>query len=106
MSDRIAVMYAGKLVEVGPKQDILSSPLHPYTEALLSAVPKTTQRRKRLVSRGEVPDLGNLPSGCVFHPRCQYATEQCKTEEPHLRDVGAGRIASCHLADSLTLQGI
>ena len=106
MSDRIAVMYAGKLVELGPKQDILSHPLHPYTEALLSAVPKTTQRRKRLVSKGEVPDLGNLPTGCVFHPRCKYAIDQCKTEVPQLRTISAGRTVSCHLAEKLTLEGI
>ncbi len=106
MSDRIAVMYAGKLVELGPKQDILSHPLHPYSEALLSAVPKTTQRRKRIVSRGEVPDLGNLPAGCVFHPRCKYATEQCRTAIPHLRTISPGRTVSCHLADTLALEGI
>jgi peptide/nickel transport system ATP-binding protein len=106
MSDRIAVMYAGKLVELGPKQDILSHPLHPYTEALLSAVPKTTQHRKRLVSKGEVPDLGNLPPGCVFHPRCKYATDQCRTEVPTLRSISPGRTVSCHLAEKLTLEGI
>ncbi len=106
MSDRIAVMYAGKMVEVGPKQELLSSPLHPYTEALLSAVPKMSQKRKRLVSRGEVPDLSRLPSGCVFHPRCKYATDICKNEEPHLREISPTRTVSCHLADKLTLEGI
>jgi peptide/nickel transport system ATP-binding protein len=106
MSDRIAVMYAGKLVEVGPKQAVLSQPLHPYTEALLSAVPKMSQRRKRLVSRGEVPDLGRLPSGCVFHPRCKYATDMCKTEVPTLRELTPGRTVSCHYAEKLTLEGI
>ncbi len=106
MSDRIAVMYAGKLVEVAPKEDVLRQPLHPYTEALLSAVPKISQKRKRLVSRGEVPDLGRLPSGCVFHPRCKYAIDICKTEEPHLREMAPGRTVSCHLAEKLSLEGI
>ncbi len=106
MSDRIAVMYAGKMVEVGPKQELLNKPLHPYTEALLSAVPKMSQKRKRLVSRGEVPDLSRLPSGCVFHPRCKYATDICKNEEPHLRELSPGRTVSCHLAEKLSLEGI
>jgi peptide/nickel transport system ATP-binding protein len=108
VSDRIAVMYAGKLVEVGPKQELLSHPKHPYTEALLAAVPKTTQRKRgmRLVSPGEPPDLANLPKGCVFVPRCKYAAEQCKEEAPHLRAVGGSAQVSCHLAESLTLQGI
>ncbi|HEY3290036.1 MAG TPA: oligopeptide/dipeptide ABC transporter ATP-binding protein [Anaerolineae bacterium] len=106
MSDRIAVMYAGKMVEVGPKQDLLTKPLHPYTEALLSAVPKMSQKRKRIVSRGEVPDLSRLPSGCVFHPRCKYAADICKTEVPVLRELMPGRTVSCHLAEKLTLEGI
>ena len=77
VSDRIAVMYAGKLVELDAKQELLSHPKHPYTEALLAAVPKPSQRKRgmRLVSPGEPPDLANLPKGCVFVPRCKYATE-------------------------------
>jgi len=108
VSDRIAVMYAGKLVELGPKQALLSHPKHPYTEALLAAVPKTTQRKRgmRLVSPGEPPDLANLPKGCVFVPRCKYATDRCKEESPELRNVGVNEFVSCHLAESLTLQGI
>jgi peptide/nickel transport system ATP-binding protein len=108
VSDRIAVMYAGKLVEVGPKQELLSHPKHPYTEALLAAVPKPSQRKRgiRLVSPGEPPDLANLPKGCVFVPRCKYAAEQCKEQSPGLRPVSNGAYVSCHLAESLTLQGI
>jgi peptide/nickel transport system ATP-binding protein len=108
VSDRIAVMYAGKLVELGPKQELLSHPKHPYTEALLAAVPKPSQRKRgmRLVSPGEPPDLGNLPKGCVFVPRCKYATDRCKEEMPQLREVGTGAFVSCHLAESLTLLGI
>jgi peptide/nickel transport system ATP-binding protein len=108
VSDRIAVMYAGKLVELNDKQELLSHPKHPYTEALLAAVPKPSQRKRgmRLVSPGEPPDLGNLPKGCVFVPRCKYATDRCKEEMPQLRQVGTGAFVSCHLAESLTLLGI
>jgi peptide/nickel transport system ATP-binding protein len=108
VSDRIAVMYAGKLVELGSKQELLSYPKHPYTEALLAAVPKTTHRKRamRLVSPGEPPDVANLPKGCVFVPRCKYAAEQCKEQSPTFRPVGSGAYVSCHLAESLTLQGI
>jgi peptide/nickel transport system ATP-binding protein len=108
MCDRIAVMYAGKLVELGTKMQVLTTPKHPYTEALLSSVPRTTSRTrsKRIVSSGEVPDLGNLPSGCVFHPRCKYAIDKCKTEAPQLRPMDDGRLVSCHRAEELALQGI
>ncbi len=108
VSDRIAVMYAGKLVELADKQELLSHPKHPYTEALLAAVPKPSMRKRgmRLVSPGEPPDLGNLPKGCVFVPRCKYATDRCKEEMPQLREVGTGAFVSCHLAESLTLLGI
>jgi peptide/nickel transport system ATP-binding protein len=108
MCDRIAVMYAGKLVELGTKSQVLTSPKHPYTEALLSSVPRTTSRTrsKRIISSGEVPDLGNLPSGCVFHPRCKYAIDKCKTEVPQLRAMDDGRLTSCHRAEEIELQGI
>ncbi len=108
VSDRIAVMYAGRLVELGPKQELLSHPKHPYTEALLAAVPKPSQRKQglRLVSPGEPPDLANLPKGCVFETRCKYAVEQCRVEPPELVEVERGSYVSCHLAKSLTLQGI
>jgi peptide/nickel transport system ATP-binding protein len=107
MADRIAVMYAGKMVEVSAKESLLTRPRHPYTEALLSAVPRRTSGRqsKRIVSAGEVPDLSNLPSGCVFHPRCKYAADRCKQQEPELRMVD-GELVKCHLAESLQLRGI
>jgi peptide/nickel transport system ATP-binding protein len=107
VSNRIAVMYAGKLVEVGPREEILRHPKHPYTEALLAAVPKLSQRKRnmRQVSPGEPPDLANLPDGCVFQPRCKYSAE-CSGEEPELRKVGDQMYVSCHLAESLALQGI
>ncbi|MBX3010528.1 MAG: ATP-binding cassette domain-containing protein [Caldilineaceae bacterium] len=108
ISDRIAVMYAGKLVEIGPKQELLSHPRHPYTELLLAAVPRTVERQRgyRLITPGEPPDLANLPKGCVFQNRCKYVKERCQQEEPELRAVGDDHFASCHFAEELQLQGI
>jgi len=108
ISDRIAVMYAGKLVELGPKQELLSHPKHPYTELLLAAVPRTVDRLRgqRTVTPGEPPDLGNLPKGCVFHPRCKYARDRCKVEEPTLRALRPDYHVSCHFAEELELRGI
>jgi peptide/nickel transport system ATP-binding protein len=107
ISDRIAVMYAGKLVEVGPKTELLQNPRHPYTEILLAAVPRTAQRKrgKRNVTPGEPPDLANLPKGCVFLPRCKYAQDMCKTVAPELRLIGTNWV-SCHFAETLQLRGI
>ncbi len=108
ISDRIAVMYAGKLVELGTKHELLSHPKHPYTELLLAAVPRTVDRLRgqRTVTPGEPPDLGNLPTGCVFHPRCKYARDICKVEEPKLRALRPDCHVSCHFAEELDLQGI
>lgn len=87
ISDRIAVMYAGKVVETGPTEDVISKPKHPYTQALLKAVPNLTTH-ELVPPTGEVPSLVNLPSGCRFHPRCPYVMDVCKTQEPALRKVG------------------
>ena len=109
ISDRIAVMYGGKLVEVGEKTELLANPKHPYSELLLAAVPRPSQRHTilRQITKGEPPDPANLPSGCVFHPRCRYAEDICRVEEPALRAVDStGSIVSCHLAEKLTLEGI
>jgi peptide/nickel transport system ATP-binding protein len=107
ISDRIAVMYAGKLVELGPKTELLENPRHPYTEVLLAAVPRTAERHrgKRNVTPGEPPDLANLPKGCVFVPRCKYAQDICREVAPELKQVGTN-LASCHFAESLQLQGL
>ncbi|WP_342593169.1 ABC transporter ATP-binding protein [Ramlibacter agri] len=98
--DRVAVMYAGRIVEIGKVQDVLGRPAHPYTEALLQALPKAGVRRKRLFQiPGEPPNLMDLPPGCAFLPRCHRATELCKTGVPPMVDLGAGRRAACwHLA--------
>jgi len=108
VADRVAVMYVGKLVEVSETEDLFHNPRHPYTEALLSAVPKTDPRlrTKRIVLEGDVADPANPPSGCYFHPRCRYARDRCRVESPQLRDIGAGHIVACHYADELSLRGI
>lgn len=109
MSDRILVMYAGKIIETGSRDEILRQPLHPYTEMLLKAVPKVSKRKSQRLqdaSSGEPPDLLNLPSGCVFHPRCPFAKDVCREEIPQLQTISDGRQVSCHLAEELTLQGV
>ena len=101
VSDRIAVMYLGKIVEISPAEELYQHPVHPYTEALLSAVPipdpDLSAARKQIVLEGDVPSPIAPPSGCRFHPRCRYATEICKTEEPPLVPHGSlGHLAACH----------
>jgi oligopeptide/dipeptide ABC transporter ATP-binding protein len=100
VSDRVAVMYLGKLVEMAPAAELYARPQHPYTEALLSAVPvpDPTRHVRRIVLEGDVPSPIAPPPGCPFHPRCRRAIERCKTEPPALREVGAGHLTACHLA--------
>jgi oligopeptide/dipeptide ABC transporter ATP-binding protein len=99
LATRLAVMYAGKLVETGACDAVYARPLHPYTEALLSAALPLhpSARRQRIVLSGEVPDPMNPPSGCRFHPRCPRAMPHCQTEEPAMREVEPGRFTACHL---------
>ncbi|HXF62482.1 MAG TPA: oligopeptide/dipeptide ABC transporter ATP-binding protein, partial [Caldilineaceae bacterium] len=108
IADRVAVMYVGKVVEVAETDALYRRPFHPYTEALISAVPKPdpTQQSKRIVLQGEIPDPANPPSGCYFHPRCPYVQERCRHETPSLREVAPGRFAACHYAESLDLRGV
>jgi peptide/nickel transport system ATP-binding protein len=101
VSDRIAVMYLGKIVELSPAEELHARPIHPYTEALLSAVPTVEtdareRQRSRVVLRGDPPSPVAPPSGCRFHTRCRYATEICSTVEPPLVDHGRGHVAACH----------
>jgi oligopeptide transport system ATP-binding protein len=100
VSDRIAVMYLGKIVELSPAEELYERPIMPYTEALLSAVPipdpRESEARERIVLEGDVPSPINPPSGCRFHPRCRYATDVCTQLEPPLVDYGNGHLAACH----------
>jgi peptide/nickel transport system ATP-binding protein len=100
VSNRIAVMYLGKLVELSPAEELYKQPIMPYTEALLSAVPipdpDLSHQRERIVLQGDVPSPINPPSGCRFHPRCRYMTDICKEVEPPLVDYGRGHLAACH----------
>jgi peptide/nickel transport system ATP-binding protein len=108
ISDRVAVMYVGKLVETATTSELFLNPMHPYTEALLSAVPKPDPRMRTepIVLEGDVADPANPPSGCYFHPRCRYQIERCATEEPELREMGPDHFVSCHRAEELQLVGV
>jgi len=99
MTHRVAVMYLGKIVEMAPRQQIFASPKHPYTKALLSAVPvpDPSARRNPMILKGDVPSPINPPSGCRFHTRCPYVFDRCRTEEPELRQRAEGQWAACHL---------
>ncbi len=108
ISDRVAVMYVGKLVETATADELFRNPRHPYTEALLSAVPKPDPRLRSepIVLPGEVADPANPPQGCYFHPRCRYCIDRCETEEPPLREIGPDHFVSCHRAEELRLIGV
>jgi oligopeptide/dipeptide ABC transporter ATP-binding protein len=108
ISDRIAVMYVGKIVELASTEVLLNRPLHPYTEALLSSIPPADPdiRPNRIRLAGEVPSPANPPPGCIFHPRCNYAQPICSQQEPVLIEIEPGHHVSCHFAKELNLRGI
>ena len=108
VSDRVAVMYVGRIVELAETEALFGRPLHPYTEALLSAAPTPVPGAvsTRIVLEREIADPANPPPGCAFHPRCRYATDLCRTELPELREVEPGRFVSCHRAAELGLAGV
>ena len=110
ISDRVAVMYLGQIVEISDADTLYKAPQHPYTEALLSAVPladpRDQRQRKRIRLEGDVPDPASPPDGCSFHPRCRYAKDICTQQEPRLRQITQETQVACHLSEELSLQGV
>ena len=110
ISDRVAVMYVGKIVELAETNDLFENPQHPYTEALLSAVllpdPRARHDHNRIRLEGDVADPADPPPGCAFHPRCRYAQHRCRSEEPRLRRTGDGHFVACHFSEELELTGV
>ncbi len=108
ISDRVAVMYVGKIAEMADAEQLYLHPLHPYTEALMSAVPKPDPKyhAERIVMKGDVADPSNPPPGCYYHPRCQYAVEVCRTDPPEWRELAHDHFVACHRAEELQLKGV
>jgi len=108
ISERVAVMYVGRIVETAPTEELFAAPKHPYTEALMSAVPipDPRLRSERIVLQGEVADPANTPSGCHFHPRCKYAAPVCSQESPVQEEISPNHFVRCHRARELTLRGV
>ncbi|MBP5185328.1 MAG: ATP-binding cassette domain-containing protein [Lachnospiraceae bacterium] len=108
ISDKVGVMYLGKMVEYAETEELFGTPRHPYTEALMSAVPiaDPTIKTERIPLRGEIPNPANPPSGCFFHTRCGYCTEKCMKETPEYKEITPGHFVACHRAEELTLKGI
>ena len=108
ISDRVAVMYVGRIVETAPTKELFYAPRHPYTEALMSAVPKPDPRLRsqRIILQGEVADPANPPPGCYFHPRCRYAIDICRRETPVQEEISPKHFVACHRAKEITLRGV
>ncbi|MBI3515147.1 MAG: ABC transporter ATP-binding protein, partial [Proteobacteria bacterium] len=108
VADRVAVMYVGRIVEIASTQALYTTPRHPYTEALLSAVPKPDPRirAERVILEREIADPAHPPPGCRFHPRCQYAEARCRVEDPPLHEIAPDHWVSCHRAPELSLRGV
>jgi peptide/nickel transport system ATP-binding protein len=107
-SHRVAVMYVGQIVEIALTPHLFSQPRHPYTEVLMSAVPKPDPRARshRILVKGEIANPANPPNGCYFHPRCRYATDICREKSPKLEEIAPGHLARCHRAAELNLSGV
>ncbi|PJN93949.1 peptide ABC transporter ATP-binding protein, partial [Amaricoccus sp. HAR-UPW-R2A-40] len=103
LATRVAVMYLGRIMELAPREALYAEPLHPYTQALISAVPspdpEVEARRRRIILTGDVPSPAKPPSGCVFSTRCPKVFDRCRVEPPPLHDLGSGRFAACHLVE-------
>ena len=108
LCDRVAVMYVGQVVELAETSELFERPLHPYTEALMSAVPAANPRAVGMpkILEGDLANAVNLPSGCHFHPRCSFCVDRCRSEEPELREFSPGRLVRCHRAEELSLTGV
>jgi peptide/nickel transport system ATP-binding protein len=101
ISDRIAIMYLGRIVEQGPTEAIFAAPNHPYTQALLAEAPViSTGKRRFSAIKGEIPSPLHPPAGCHFHPRCPHVMERCRSERPELKQIAPGRLSACHLNDA------
>jgi peptide/nickel transport system ATP-binding protein len=102
LSDRVAIMYLGRIVELAPTEELFAEPNHPYTQALLREVPRLDTRRRRFEPvKGEIPSPLDPPPGCHFHPRCPFAMDRCRDEVPRLKEVAPGRVSACHLNDAV-----
>ena len=102
ISDRVVIMYLGRVVETAPTEELFDNPNHPYTQALLAEVPRLDNRKRRFETvKGEIPSPIDPPSGCHFHPRCPHATARCSEEQPTLREIAPQRWAACHLNDGM-----
>jgi peptide/nickel transport system ATP-binding protein len=100
LSDRVAIMYLGRIVEQAPTEELFAKPNHPYTQALLREVPRLDTRQRQFEPvKGEIPSPLDPPPGCHFHPRCPFATERCRSEPPRLKEIAPGRFSACHLND-------
>ncbi len=107
LADRVGVMYLGRLVEVGPAEDVLNTPKHPYTQALVAAIPRVNEARGPTVNlKGDVPSPINLPPGCAFAGRCPHALEKCRVQSPDLRDIGGQRMAACFVVEQETQETV
>ena len=100
ISNKIVIMYLGKIVEKGPTEVVMRDPLHPYTKALISAIPipDPSYERDKINIKGGIPDAVDIPKGCRFHPRCPFAEEICSSQEPDMKNMGEGRSVACHMA--------
>jgi peptide/nickel transport system ATP-binding protein len=105
-TDRVLVMYLGQIIESGPSARVWSKPSHPYTQALMEALPDPTRRKPKAPNLGELPSARNIPQGCRFHPRCPYATDLCRSQAPAPTRVGDGHLASCHYAHNVATMGL
>ncbi|MCK4898674.1 MAG: ATP-binding cassette domain-containing protein [Anaerolineales bacterium] len=108
ISDRVAVMYVGRIAEIASSLALFNNPLHPYTEALMSSVPRPnpSAQKARIIMEGDVADPGDPPPGCLFHPRCRYVQERCKIDIPEMRELKPDHFVACHFADELELTGV